>query len=192
MLELPLDFLSAVIHEAGPMLLPGPISGNAVALRTFSDIEQWRGFVLGLQLQGSPPDIVQHNYERMLRVLYLAWFDASIVKLAELAALANLEAAIKNRYSKKFKGLEASLRHLIEKGGVTDGALRSVHISGGAIVGNLLRKSKDGNGSSLSEIRNRLAHGDPFETMPWGGLFEVVRDLIDFMYPPPAGDPEIE
>lgn len=186
MLELPLDFSSAVILEAGPLLLPGPIQGNPVALRAFSDIEQWREFVLGLQLRGSPPDVVRYNNERMLRVLYLSWLDASIIKLAELAALANLEAAINRRYSKKFRGLEAALRYLVKKGGVTDEALVTVQISGGAIVSNLLSKSKDGSGSGLSEIRNRLAHGDPFEAMPWAGLFEVVRGLIDFMYPAPA------
>jgi hypothetical protein len=185
MLELSLEFSSDANRGAGPLLLPGPIPGNPVALRTFSDIEQWRGFVLGLQLEGHPPDLIHHSYERMLRVLYLAWLDASIIKLAELAALACLEASIKSRYNEKFSGLEAALKYLVGKGGVTDRALRSVQISGGAVVQNLLRNSKDGSGSGLSEIRNRLAHGDPFEATPWAGMFEVVRDLIDFMYSGP-------
>jgi hypothetical protein len=47
----------------------------------------------------------------MLRVLYLAWLDDSVIKLAELAALANLEAAIKARHRLKATDmLESALR----------------------------------------------------------------------------------
>jgi hypothetical protein len=35
---------------------------------------------------------------------------------------------------------------------------------------------------TLVEIRNRAAHADPFDTMPWGGLLEVVRDVIEYAY----------
>lgn len=31
-------------------------------------------------------------------------------------------------------------------------------------------------------MRNRLAHGDPFEGLPPGGLLHVIRDLIHFVY----------
>lgn len=176
------DFSLPITRESNPLLLPGPIPGNPLALRQFSNIEQWRQYVLGLQLQGQPPQAIRSNYERMLRVLFLAWLDASVVKLAELAALASLEAAIGRRYDKKFRGLETALKYLIEEVGVTDADLHTFRESGGSVVGNLLRKPQNG-GSALSEIRNRLAHGDPFEMIPWGGLFEVVRDLVDFIWP---------
>jgi hypothetical protein len=35
---------------------------------------------------------------------------------------------------------------------------------------------------TLAEHRNTLAHGDPFEGLPTGGLLELVRDLINFAY----------
>ena len=35
---------------------------------------------------------------------------------------------------------------------------------------------------SLAEIRNSLAHGDAFDALPWSGLLELVRDLIDYAY----------
>jgi len=35
---------------------------------------------------------------------------------------------------------------------------------------------------TLAERRNTLAHGDPFEGLPTGGLLELVRDLINFAY----------
>ena len=42
------------------------------------------------------------------------------------------------------------------------------------MVGNLLPR--------LAERRNGLAHGDPFEGLPTGGLLELARDLINFAY----------
>lgn len=183
--ELLSDFSFPIVRASDPLVLVGPVPGNPAAVLQFTNIEQWRQRVLSLRLSGTPPDAIQRNYERMLRVLFLAWLDASVIKLAELAALASLEVAIKQRYQLKFRGLEPALEHLVDKVGVRDADLRSVRECGGTVVSRLLLKSPP-DGTALSEIRNRLAHGDPFETMPWGGLFEVVRDLVDFMYPPPA------
>ncbi|WP_426269236.1 hypothetical protein ACN9MB_13475 [Dyella kyungheensis] len=35
---------------------------------------------------------------------------------------------------------------------------------------------------TLAAIRNGLAHGAPLEGWPWGGLLEIVRDLIEYAY----------
>lgn len=35
---------------------------------------------------------------------------------------------------------------------------------------------------ALAERRNSLAHGDPFEGLPTGGLLELARDLINYAY----------
>jgi hypothetical protein len=35
---------------------------------------------------------------------------------------------------------------------------------------------------SLAEIRNKQAHGDPFDGFPCGGLLELARDLIAYAY----------
>ena len=35
---------------------------------------------------------------------------------------------------------------------------------------------------SLSQRRNGMAHGDPFDGLPVGGLLELVRDLINYAY----------
>ncbi|HEX7326598.1 MAG TPA: hypothetical protein VF292_14810 [Rhodanobacteraceae bacterium] len=162
--------------------MPGPVPGNPAAIRGFTELTQWRRFVLDLQLSGRPPDAILQAHERVLRVLYLAWFDGAVIKFAELGALACLEAAISSRYPQKFRGLEQALKYLIPQSGVTDANLRVVRECGGAAIANLVRHS-NGGGPALSEIRNQIAHGDPFATLPYGGLFEVVRDLTDFMYP---------
>lgn len=35
---------------------------------------------------------------------------------------------------------------------------------------------------TLAEGRNALAHGDPFDELPTGGLLELVSDLINYAY----------
>jgi len=35
---------------------------------------------------------------------------------------------------------------------------------------------------TLAELRNSLAHSDPFDGLPWSGLLELVRDLIEYAY----------
>ena len=181
-----LDFSIPLFRDSNSLQFPRPVVGQPAAIQQFIDIADWRKYVLDLRLSGSVPEISRRKYDQVLRLLFMAWLDDSIIKLAELGALAALEGAIKARYPDKFNGLEAALKYLVKSGGVTDEALRVFRETGMPVMQNILRTSKNGSGSSLSEIRNRLAHGDPFEIMPWAGLFEVVRDLIDFMYPPPA------
>ena len=177
-------------REDNPLVLPAPEPGNPSALRQFTTIAQWHAYLNDLHLSGDSPGVLRRDYDYVLRVLSLAWWDSSVIKLAELAALARLEVAIAMRYpEKKFRSLEAALRHLVKHSGMTSADLRSYGECGGATVENLLKDKSSSPGSSLSEIRNRLTHGDQIETMSWSwaGLFEVVRDLIDFMYPPSPG-----
>ena len=35
---------------------------------------------------------------------------------------------------------------------------------------------------TLATIRNGLAHGAPLEGWPWGGLLEIIKDLIEYAY----------
>ena len=92
------------------------------------------------------------------------------------------------------------LKHLVERDGLTDDKIPTVQKYGGAVVRNLYetdearearlyevqgdRKVKRAMEAvppmTIDAIRNRAAHGDPFDTLPWGGLLEVVRDLIHY------------
>jgi hypothetical protein len=49
---------------------------------------------------------------------------------------------------------------------------------GGTVVGLLAGKTPQ----TLADIRNDAAHGYPFDGLPWAGLLELVRDLIDCAY----------
>jgi hypothetical protein len=190
-----LDFSIPIFRDTEPLQIVGPVPGNLAAIREFTNLADWRSYVLGLQLRGSVPRAFRRQHNRVLQTLFFAWLNADVIKLAELGALATLEGAIKARYpeikkKKKNPGLEDALTYLVKHGGLNDEALRE---TGACVSQNILpprddraRRLNEG-GSSLSEIRNRLCHGDPFEVTPWGGLFEVIRALIDFMYPAPGG-----
>ncbi len=179
------DFSVPLFRDNNPLQIVGPGPGNPTMIREFRDLASWRDHVLGLRLRGGAPTIFQQKHDRVLQLLFLAWMEPSIIKLAELGALATLEATIKARYPEAGKSWSFSklLDHLVKQGNLVDSDLPVSRESGCAVVSNLLSDSKIGGGPGLNQIRNRLAHGDPFETMPWAGLFEVVRDVIDFMYP---------
>lgn len=72
--------------------------------------------------------------------------------------------------------------------GLVDGKLPIVQKYGGSVVSNLYRVRQNGQVDKIDQtgtlvgIRNSLAHGDPFDAMPYGSLLEIVRDLIDYMY----------
>ncbi len=179
-----LDFSIPLFRDSDPLVIQSPVPGQPTAILQFTNLADWRRHVLGLRLRGATPPIFRRKHDQALQLLFMAWLDVTVIKLAELGALATFEGACKARYpNQEFRGLENALKYLIEHEGLVDEAFRVYRETGGAIVQNLLPTSKDGSGSGFSEIRNRLAHGDPFEILPWCGLFEIVRDLIDFMYP---------
>ncbi len=62
--------------------------------------------------------------------------------------------------------------------GLTDDKIPMVKRSGGSAIGFVDGTVKP----SLADLRNKLAHGDPFDGLPIGGLLELVRDLIAYAY----------
>ena len=108
-----------------------------------------------------------------------------MIKAAELSALVALELALKDRYGKqteeKFGNMTFGhlLRYLPKYAGLTDDKIpMNVRYRGGKAV-HLL----DGTGPlKLTDIRNQLAHGYAFDALPYAGLFELVRDLIDYAF----------
>lgn len=68
--------------------------------------------------------------------------------------------------------LIALLKHAVDKDGLTDAVLGAKGC--GPAVDQLTGKRKP----SLAQIRNQLAHGDPFDGLAWAGLLELVHALI--------------
>jgi hypothetical protein len=67
---------------------------------------------------------------------------------------------------------------MVDSDGLTDAQIPMVVRCGGTAIGQLTGETHP----TLAERRNSLAHGDPFDGLPTGGLLELVRDLINFVY----------
>jgi hypothetical protein len=177
-----------------PLQLYWPGATSPVECRTFSDFSEWRDFIEGLSLKRPVPQTLARKFARAQRLYILAWVDGhDIIKAGELAALVALELALRDVYptvyQKRDKNgnfirayLEHGLKHMVEHDGLTDGAMPIYQKYHWPVVANLYKRKKEEPTMTLVDIRNSLAHGDPFDAMPWSGLLEVVRDLIDYMY----------
>ncbi len=193
----------------GPLQVMWPMPGNATAVLTFAKFGDWREFLLGYGLKRTVPYIVSAKFERAQKLYLLIWIDADLVKAGELVALTALELAVIDRYAgvekqrrikiaienakkanKELTGGQQRwidnisfadlLKYMVERDGLADGQLPLVKRCGppSTVIGLLTGKTTP----SLAEIRNGLAHGAPFDGFPKCGLFEVVRDLIDYAY----------
>jgi hypothetical protein len=179
------DQLAAIRLPArdSAFVIPWPTPGTPGAFIAFREPQEWLDFVAALDLDERIPDIVRAKFYRALRLLYLAWLEADLVKAAELLAMTTLELALRDRYGAALKGKRPPsfgtlLRHMVESGALSDAQIPMVARYGGTVVGRVSGAIRP----SLREIRNSLTHGDPFDGLPHPGLIELVRDLITFAY----------
>ena len=89
-----------------------------------------------------------------------------------------------------FPQLHALLDHMVKADGLRNEKIPMAKKYGTKIMADLdemeapgVEQRKAPNGPMmLSRIRNSLAHGNPFDSMPWAGLLELLRDLIEYAY----------
>ena len=177
---LDIELLSGV-QRNGPLVLPWP--GHASGFRTFPTVAEWRDFILSLSLPPGIPEIVAAKYRRAQMLYFLAWLYFDLIKAGELVGLSTLELALNDRYGAKVvkKGKYRSFSDLLKymlMDELTDDKVPMVQKYGGSVIGFVSGDSKPG----LAERRNTMAHGDPFDGFPVGGLLELVRDLIGYAY----------
>lgn len=165
-----------------PMLLAWPTLGNPGGFLRFEKAADWRDFVESLGIDRRIPDIVRAKFARAQTLYMLGWIDFSVVKAGELAALIALELAVMDRYgrriSKSKRSFATLLTYMVDSDGLTDAQIPMLMRCGGTAIGQLTGETRP----TLAERRNTLAHGDPFDGLPTGGLLELVRDLINFAY----------
>lgn len=165
-----------------PVLLAWPTQGNAGGFISFEKATDWRAFVERLAIDARIPEIVRAKFARAQTLYLLGWVDFSVLKAGELAALIALELALMDRYggqiTKSKRSFAALLKFMVESDGLTDDRIPMVVRCGGTAVGQLIGATHP----TLAERRNALAHGDPFDGLPTGGLLELVRDLINYAY----------
>jgi hypothetical protein len=172
----------ALADREQPVLLAWPTQGNAGGFIQFEKAADWHAFVESLGIDPRIPEIVRAKFARAQTLYLLGWVDFSVVKAGELAALIALELALMDRYggslSKNKRSFAALLKYMVETDGLTDAQIPMVARCGGTALGQLTGDTHP----TLAERRNSLAHGDPFDGLPTGGLLELVRDLINFAY----------
>jgi hypothetical protein len=179
---LDIELLSGA-HRGAALDLPWPAPGNPGGVITFETATQWQTFVLSLSLPQGIPEIVAAKYRRAQMLYFLAWVYFDLIKAGELVGLATLELALNDRYGDKVKtrGKYRSFADLLKYmlvDGLTDDKVPMVQKYGGTVIGFVSGDSKP----DLAERRNTMAHGDPFDGFPVGGLLELVRDLIQYAY----------
>lgn len=177
------DHSHIVLSDRGePVLLAWPTQGNAGGFIQFEKAADWRAFVESLGIDPRIPEIVRTKFARAQTLYLLGWVDFSVVKAGELAALIALELALMDRYgghlSKNKRSFGALLKYMVDVDGLTDAQIPMVVRCGGTALGQLTGDTRP----TLADRRNSLAHGDPFDGLPTGGLLELVRDLINFAY----------
>jgi len=171
------------IKREPPFALPWPVPGNPGGFIEFSTAAEWRAFVSSLGLPVGIPEIVAAKFRRAQMLYFLAWLYNDVIKAGELMALATLELALNDRYGAKvkkrgaYRSFAELLAYLIQDG-LTDDKIPMIKRCGGSAIGFVNGDVKP----SLADIRNKQAHGDPFDGFPVGGLLELVRDLIEFAY----------
>lgn len=170
-------------EEMGRCSFLGLSRCNPGVLIEFSTVAQWQVFVSSLSLHAGIPEIVAAKFRRAQMLYFLAWLYFDLIKAGELVALSTLELALNDRYGSKVK-LRGGCRPFAEllkymvQDGLTDEKIPMVRRTKGSAIGFVNGDSKP----SLAEIRNKQAHGDPFDGFPYGGLLELVRDLIQYAY----------
>jgi hypothetical protein len=172
-----------------PLILSTPVPGNPAFPRPFSTIIEWREFILSHNLHAAIPKVIAASFQRAQKLYFLAWIDYDVIKAGELMALASLEVALKSRYGNKMLG--ELLEYIVEKDDLTNQKIPMFQKYGYKIVENLY-ETKDAKEArkkthavpptTLSGIRNSLAHGRLLNGSPWGGLLELVHDLIEYAY----------
>ncbi len=195
-LLLDINLVNPILHERD-FVYPGDFGpGRAnVPVMPFHHISEWRDYLLTLQIDDPRvPTIHADAYHAALRALLLAWVEPATIKPAELQALRSLEGALRGVYFQplyekaparkpklKPEAFRPGLGKFLDHMALHDGLPAALH-----------NESKRGTGNALDTIRNALAHGDPFNNLPWGGLFESVREVIVHAYrnhPKPATYP---
>jgi len=200
------SFLQSLARQLAPraasLTLPWPQPGQPAGFRTFESLAEWTACVEDLGLREGIPEIVAAKFRRAQKLYLLAWLDIDLIKAGELVALTALELALNDCYGGKVpargkprkpsmmrkppvKAFADLLDHMVVHDGLTDAQIPMIARYGGTVV-DRLRLDRDGGPPAarptLSEIRNDLAHGYPFDGFPRSDILELVRDLIEYAY----------
>lgn len=205
------EYLDALAIAAerfpGPRVIPWPSPGMPGGFVSFGDFAEWQQAILGFRLPAGVPCYMADLFDRALKLYLAAWLDFDLTTAGDLAAFGALEHSLRDCYLGYFRKqhtkkivaraknenrsprvdenfrpekvpLAALLQHMYKCDGLTEEQLSCVQRYGGSILGLLNGEANP----SLTEVRNVMAHGNPFGSGYRSGLLELVRDLIEYAY----------
>lgn len=201
-LVLDVDVINPIYHKQS-FNYPGDFGkgrSNTIFI-SFKHISEWREYLLALHISSiRVPTIHVEAYHVALKMMLLAWNEPAIIKSAELQALRSMESALTGVYfqlifeKEKRKHIKARNQcggckkcekcATLKQDGFRPGLEKlldymSAHDD---LDANLHSEAKKLNQSAMSTIRNKLSHGEILNYLPWGGLFESVREVIEHAY----------
>ena len=183
-LELDISLVNPVCHERD-FTYPGDFGPGRpnVPIMSFHLIGQWRDYLLRLQINDQRvPQFHVNEYHAALRVLLFAWIEPAVIKPAELQALRSLEGTLRDIYFEPIYKMKQNQNPTLKREDFAKklglGKLLDYMVEHDDLPPLLHSELKRSNKSALDTIRNTAFHGEPFNTMPWGGLFESVREVI--------------
>lgn len=150
-------------------------------LRPFAGVKDWYDYVQSLRIQ---PGRVLLPYidafDEALRALFMTYALPEFCKLGEMKALATLEQALLSIYEHKMCKVTKTGKHRCAGlGDILEWAKENDGLPSEFFESDPGRASR----SDLNVIRNKQMHGCLLEeTLPWGGLFESVKRVIEFAY----------
>lgn len=183
-------------REDEPLVISWPIPGHLDRICSLTHPQDWIEMVESVILSPKVPDIISRKYRRAQRLYAYGWLEFDFIKAGEFVAITTLESALRDRYSRlqsiggQPPALSRLLEYLVAKDGASDGSIPFAKKYGVSVIPSLLPRQRkrgaaasvDIGGYRLTEIRNKMAHGDPFDGLPWSGLLELIRDLIEYAY----------
>lgn len=160
-------------------------------LREFPTIEGWYAYVQSLRIYPRQVTIPYVDaFDEALRALFMAYLLPEFAKLAEMKTLAVLEGALKEAYQHKMcyrtvkpqtlgdnpraehkpqcVSLDVCLEWAVENDGLES-----------RLVDRTIGRRR---AEALNVIRNKQMHGSFEEMFPWGGLFEVIKETIEYAF----------
>lgn len=160
-------------------------------IKNFYHISEWRDYLINLQIYGiNVPKINADQYNEALRILFLAWFEPLLTKLAEFKALCALESALRDAYCQQWQKQIQSKKKCKEKLPSLGEMIQYMteHDNLPTLFYNKPKAARDGktdkppNWNTFNSIRNDIAHCKVLNTMQYGGLINEVREIIRHAY----------
>lgn len=160
-------------------------------LREFPTIEGWYAYVQSLRIYPKQVAIPYVDaFDEALRALFMSYLFPEFCKLGEMKALAVLEGTLKEAYRHKMcervvkpkaPATTTTTEHkpqCVSLDECLEWAVLNDNLDSRFVDKTIGRRRPE----ALNVIRDKQAHGRLDEMFPWGGLFEVIKETIEYAF----------